>query len=435
MNFEYSPLTGFAIVMALIILLPRLMERLRLPAVLGFILTGILVGPAFFGVVEKDGPVITLLAEIGKLLFMFFVGFEIDLELFKKTRNRSMVFGFLTFIIPMVLGVALGRAFGYGWTAAILIGSIISSHTLLAYPILQRLGVVGNAAVAVTVSGTIFTDIAAMLVLAVAISIHQTGFSVRFLLIELVELAVFVPLVMFGLSKVARKAIIRYGQTPEVRVMVMLVVIVVAAEAARVIQLEGIVGAFLAGISLKRALRGKFAVEQLEVLAHSLFIPSFFLATGFLVDFAVMKQTILTQPLMVAGLLAATFGGKALAAWLTGLRFRFTRAETVTMASLSFPQMAATLASAVVGYEAFNAHGERLLDAGFVNAVVMLVIVSCVVGPILTARSAPRISGAPQVSPAAPEPITSTEAPYDAPSAGYHSHLPPPSVDQTRTPS
>lgn len=388
-------LTSFAIAMILIVLMPRLMERVKLPAVLGFIITGIVVGPTGLGIVKQDGPVIELLAELGKLLFMFFVGFEIDLELFKKTRNRSMVFGFLTFIIPLALGIALGRAFDYSWTASLLIGSIISSHTLLAYPILQRFGVLGNPAVAITISGTIFTDIASMLVLAVAVSIHQTGFSWNFLLVELVELAVFVPLVMFGLSKVARKAIIRYGQTAEVRVMIMLIVIAVASEAAHFIKLEGIVGAFLAGISIKRALRSKFAVEQLEVIAHSLFIPAFFLATGFLVNFGVMGNTVLSQPLLVLGLIAATLGGKSLAAWITGKCFHFQPAETLTMATLSFPQMAATLASAVVGYQALNAQGERLLDTGFVNAVVILVILTCVLGPILTERFASKLRLAP----------------------------------------
>lgn len=403
-------LTSFAIAMVLVVLMPRLMERVKLPAVLGFMIAGIIVGPAGLGIVKQDGPIIGLLSELGKLLFMFFVGFEIDLELFKKTRNRSMVFGFLTFIIPLAFGIVLGRAFDYSWTASLLIGSIISSHTLLAYPILQRLGVLGNPAVAITVSGTIFTDIASMLVLAVVVSIHLTGFSWNFLLVELLELAVFVPLVMFGLSKIARKAIIRYGQTPEVRVMIMLIVIAVASQAAHFIKLEGIVGAFLAGISIKRALRGKFAVEQLEVIAHSLFIPAFFLATGFLVNFGVMADTILGQPLMVLGLIAATFGGKTLAAWITGKCFHFQRAETMTMASLSFPQMAATLASAVVGYQAINSDGERLLDSGFVNAVVMLVIVSCVLGPILTERYAPRVTRQSDDPPISPDTQPTSEA-------------------------
>ena len=296
---HYSPLAGFVIASVSAIAMPRLMERLKRPAVLGYIAAGVLIGPAMLGVVQKDGAVITWLAEIGKLLFMFFVGFEIDLALFNSTRSRAVVFGSLTFTIPLTAGILLGRAFGYSWVASLLIGSIIASHTLLAYPVLQRLGVLGNEAV--------------------------------------------------------------------------------------------FVGAFLAGISLKRTLRGRFAVEQLEVTAHALFIPAFFLTTGFLVDFAIVKKTVLGQPGLVLALVGATLGGKWLAARLTGLCFGYARAEALTMASLSFPQMAATLASAVVGYQAVNGRGERLLDAGFVNAVVLLVIVTCVLGPLLTERFAARL--------------------------------------------
>jgi Kef-type K+ transport system membrane component KefB len=388
---HYSPLAGFVIASVTAIAMPRLMERLKLPAVLGYIAAGVLIGPAMLGVVQKDGAVITWLAEIGKLLFMFFVGFEIDLALFNSTRSRAVVFGSLTFAIPLTFGILLGRAFGYSWVASLLIGSIIASHTLLAYPVLQRLGVLGNEAVSVTISGTIFTDIAAMLVLAVAVSVHERGFTWSFLGTELLALAIFVPAILFGLSRLARKALVRFGQAPEVRLLIVMIAFALAAEGGRLIQLEGIVGAFLAGISLKRTLRGRFAVEQLEVTAHALFIPAFFLTTGFLVDFAIVKETVLGQPGLVLALIGATLGGKWLAARLTGLCFGYARAEALTMASLSFPQMAATLASAVVGYQALNGRGERLLDAGFVNAVVLLVIVTCVLGPLLTERFAARL--------------------------------------------
>lgn len=394
MHEHYSPLTGFVAAAVAAILLPRLMERLKLPAVLGFIAAGVVIGPAVSGVVLKDSPVMAWLAEIGKLLFMFFVGFEIDLGLFTKTRNRSLTFGFFTFIIPLLAGILLGRMCGYSWNASLLIGSIIASHTLLGYPIVQRLGLLGNQAVAVTISGTIFTDIAAMLVLAMTISVHRSGFSWSFVGLELVELAVYVPAVILGLSYIARRALLRYGDTPSGRAMIMLLAIVVAAEGARLIQLEGIVGAFLAGISVKRTLRGKFAVEELELIAHALFIPAFFLATGFLVDFLLIKKTVMSQPLMIISLIGATVGGKWLAALTTGRCFGYTGPETNTMASLSFPQMAATLASAVVGFQAVNGAGERLLDAAFLNAVVMLVIFTCVLGPILTERFGSQLAGA-----------------------------------------
>lgn len=383
-----SILTTFAIAMTLVVLMPRLMERLKLPGILGFIIAGFLLGPAALGLIKQDGAVISLLAELGKLLFMFFVGFEIDLDDFKKTRTRSLVFGTLTFLLPFAAGVLVGRLTGCGWNASLLIGSIIASHTLLAFPILQKLGLAQHPTVLMVVGGTIFTDIASMLVLAVTVSVHLSGFSWSFLARELLELAIFVPLILFGAGNLARKAIVRYGQKPELRVTIMLVVIVVCAEGARIINLEGIVGAFLAGIAVKRAVRGKFAVEQLEITSQALFIPAFFLTTGFLVDPVVLKQSITESPGMTFGLVAAVLGGKIAAAWLTGAIFHQTRHEVQTVASLSFPQMAATLASAVVGYQCINSHGERLLSASFVNAVVLVVIVTCVLGPILTERYA-----------------------------------------------
>src|SRR5690606_11615024 len=145
---------------------------------------------------------------------------------------------------PFAAGVAVALSFGKDLNAALLVGSIIASHTLLAFPILQKLGLTRHAAVVMVGAGTIFTDIASMLVLAITVSVHETGFSWRFLGLELLELAVFVPLVLFGAGSLARKALMRYGQTAELRVVVMLVVIALCAEGARLIRLEGIVGAF-----------------------------------------------------------------------------------------------------------------------------------------------------------------------------------------------
>ncbi|MEK7949211.1 cation:proton antiporter [Luteolibacter soli] len=388
-----SPLTTFGIAIGCSVLLPKLMERLRLPGVLGFILAGVLMGPNALGLIRADGPVIELLAELGKLLFMFFVGFEIDLDEFKKSRNRSATFGALTFLFPMAGGVLLGRVTGNGWNTSLLIGSIIASHTLLAFPIIQRLGLGQHPAVTTVVGGTIFTDIASMLVLALAVSVHQAGFSWGFLGMELLELAVFVAAIFLFAGSLARKAIIRWGDKPEIRVMIMLVVIAVCAEGASLIKLEGIVGAFLAGIAVKRAVRGKFAVEELEVISHALFIPAFFLTTGFLVNFQLLGETAVTRPGLVVGIVAALVVGKYIAAWLTTRIFGGTPAQTHLAWSLSLPQMAATLASAVVAYNTVNASGARLLDMPYVNASLVLVVITCVAGPILTQRFAGRVKG------------------------------------------
>ena len=409
-----SPLTKFAVAIGCSVLLPKAMERLRLPAVLGFIIAGVLVGPHALGLVSPDGPTIGLLAELGKLLFMFFVGFEIDLEQFKKSRNRSLAFGTLTFLLPLTGGVLLGRATGNNWNGALLIGSVIASHTLLAFPIVLRAGLGHHPAVTTVVGGTIFTDIASMLILAMTVSVHLAGFSWNFLGVQLLELAVFVTVILLFAGSLARKAIIQWGDKPELRVMIMLVVIAVCAEGASLIRLEGIVGAFLAGIAVKRAVRGKFAVEQLEVIAHALFIPAFFLATGFLVDFQLLGQTAINRPIPVFGLIGALVIPKYIAAWLTTSIFGGTRSETNLVWSLSLPQMAATLASAVVAYHTVNAAGERLLDITYVNASLVLVVATCVAGPILSQRFCKRVaSEAPEPLPASPgAPTEPAGAPY-----------------------
>jgi Kef-type K+ transport system membrane component KefB len=390
---HFSLLSRFALAIGAAVLLPKAMERVRLPGVLGFILAGILLGPNVLGAIKADGPTITLLAEVGKLLFMFFVGFEIDLDQFNKSRARSMGFGALTFLAPFAAGAFLARLTGTGWNGAFLVGSLIASHTLLAFPIVQRLGLASHPAVTMVVGGTIFPDIASMLVLALSVSVHLAGWSWRFFLVEMLQLAIYVPLVLFGAGTLARKAIIRYGTTPEARVMILLVVISLCAEGASFIRLEGIVGAFLAGIAVKRAVRGKFAVEQLEVTAHAIFIPAFFLTTGFLVNFRLLGETAVSRPGLVLGLVAALAAGKYLAAVLSALMFGGSRAQTALVWSLSLPQMAATLASAVVAYQTIDASGVRLLDESWVNATLVLVVVTCVAGPILSERSARRVLG------------------------------------------
>lgn len=254
---NFSLMTKLAIGLGMVILLPRLLERVRLPGILGYILAGVVLGPGATGVLKSDSESLTLWAELGKLLFMFFVGFEIDLEHFGQVRARAGLFGFFTFAFPFALAYGLGSALGYPWVSSLL----IASHTLLAHPILLRLGLFQREAILVAVGGTIFTDVASMLVLALAVSIHQTGFSWIFLLTEFLELAVYVVAVLFGLSKLARKLIIWFGDSAEARVCILLMLLAIAAQLAEMIKLEGIVGAFLVGIAVKRALRGKFGVR------------------------------------------------------------------------------------------------------------------------------------------------------------------------------
>jgi Kef-type K+ transport system membrane component KefB len=225
-----------------------------------------------------------------------------------------------------------------------------------------------------------------MIILAITVSIHQTGFSWGFLAAEGAELLVFVPLVLFGLSRFAAFLLRRIGSTQEARIGILLAFIIVCSEAAHLIHLEGIVGAFLAGLALKRVIPAGFDIESLELVSRTLFIPVFFVATGLLVDFGVLRDTVTSQWPLVFGLTGVLILGKWVAARLTGRFTGLDPASTSVVWSLSIPQMAATLASAVVGYQVRNAAGERLLDERFINATLFMVVVTCVIGPVLTGR-------------------------------------------------
>ena len=171
------PLARFSVAMLILFTVPPLCRRVRLPAVVGLLAAGVVVGPYGLGIAPKHGEVAHFFAEIGKLLLMFFAGLEIDLVQFNRTRNRSVGFGLLTFALPLTAGVLVGLAAGYPWVGAVLIGSLLASHTLIGFPIVGKLGRLRNEAVTVTVGATVFTDVAALLVLAVCIPIHAAGFA------------------------------------------------------------------------------------------------------------------------------------------------------------------------------------------------------------------------------------------------------------------
>jgi Kef-type K+ transport system membrane component KefB len=246
-------LVRFAIILAIFLLIPPLCRRVRVPAVVGLLLAGVALGPSGLHTLPNAAPVAEFFAEIGKLLLMFFAGLEIDLSQFRRTGGRSLVFGFLTFSIPLVVGAGVGLLAGYGWLAAVLIGSLLASHTLLGFPILQRMKLVTDEAVAVTIGGTVFSCLASLLVLAVCLPIHSSGFSAAVLAVQIGELIAYVLLVFVGLSALGRWLIGRMGDSKERQVTLILLIIALAGFGAEVIHLESIIGAFLAGLAVNRA--------------------------------------------------------------------------------------------------------------------------------------------------------------------------------------
>jgi Kef-type K+ transport system membrane component KefB len=385
------PLAKFAIVIAVIAGVPPLARRIGLPEMVGLLFFGVLLGPHVLGFFGEDRPVADFFAELGKLLLMFSAGLEIDVALFRKAQTRAVIFGLATTTVPLVLGTLISLAFGYPILPAVVVGSLLGSHTLLGLSIIRHLGATRLEPVIVTIGATVLSDTLSLIVFAVCISTYMTGFSITGLTVQLVEIAVFVPLILFGLSRVGSYALSKVRSNEDAEFVLMLGVMATAGVLADFINLPGIVGAFLAGLAVNAATRERAAKDKLDFFGKALFIPCFFVATGFLIDpIAFVHSVVVSFPLVV-GIVVALMLGKWIAAMVVGRAFDYLPATRLTMWALTLPQVAATLAAALVAYKTVNANDQRLLDERMLNAVLVLMLATSILGPILTERFAPRM--------------------------------------------
>ena len=386
------PLGRFALILAFVASVPFAARRCRLPNCVGFILVGVLIGPHLLGVVPQHEEIADFLADLGKLLLMFFVGLDIDLRQFVAQRTRAIEFGLLTFALPMLAGTAAGIAFGYSAVSSVLIESLLASHTLIGFPLVSDAHLAGRPSVAITVGATVLTDMLSLLVLAVCLSVHRHGFDAVALVVQVAELAAFAWIVVFGLTAPARWIAARLGANEEARFVVLLFVVCVAATLAEAIGLEGIIGAFLAGLAVNRSVTGTEARHRLEFVGRAFFIPAFFVVTGFLVDVAVLARTLVSGLPLVLAIVGGLIVSKWAAAEAAGRAWRLPVEDRGLVASLTLPQVAATLAAALVGYDAVNAAGQRLLDQRMLNTVLVLVVVTSILGPVFTEHYVRRLT-------------------------------------------
>ncbi len=378
--------------MALIVGIPPLARRARLPVVVGLLLGGIVIGPYGLGIFPVHHTVADFFAELGKLMLMFFAGMEIDLALFQRARNRSLLFGFCTTLIPQVLGTVVGLWFGLSLIPAVVLGSLLASHTLLGSSIVVRLGLTRLEPITITFGATMISDTLSLVVFAVCVSTYQSGFSVSGITLQLVEIAVFIPLILVGLSRLGAIALKKVEADENAYLVLLLAIVAVAGLLAQSINLPGIVGAFLAGLAVNEAVRDQPAKEKLEFFGNSVFIPIFFIVTGFLIDPVVFFQSIVDHFALVAAIIGALLVGKWLAVEIAGRAFAYTPVARKTMWSLTLPHVAATLAATLVAYDTFDPAGQRLIDKEVLNAVLVLMLTTAILGPVLTERFATRLA-------------------------------------------
>jgi Kef-type K+ transport system membrane component KefB len=377
-------LAKFAIVLALIVGVSALARRLRIPELVGLLVTGVLLGPDVLGLYGVNHPIVEFFADLGRLMLMFAAGLEIDVNLFRRTETRSVAFGLVTAMVPQLLGTAFGLAFGYHIIPAIVIGSMLASHTLISLPIITRLGALGLEPVVVTMGATMVSDTLSLIIFGICVSTYTTGFSTSGLVLQIVEVIIFVPLILIGLGRGSAWILSKLRDNQAGYFVTMLGIMVVAGVLADLINLPDIVGAFLAGGAVNAAVGDHPAKEKLEFFGKALFVPIFFVVTGFLIAPVAVARTIFGNFWLVAGIVACLILGKGIAAAVAGRAFGYGPRATLTMWAMTMPQVAATLAAAMVGYDTFNAAGERLLAEEIFNASLVLLVVTSLLGPVLT---------------------------------------------------
>jgi Kef-type K+ transport system membrane component KefB len=383
-----DPIIQFTILITAALVVQLTVERAHLPGLLGLLVLGVLLGPDGAGILA-EGPVVAMLGEIGLIYVMFIAGLEIDLRILREHRAAVVVFGLLAFTLSA--GPAMGGALlaGMGLAAAVLIGAVVSSHTLLAYPILMRLRLLRRLPVVTAVGGTLITDTLALLVLAVVLGAHRASAGASSWLLPLILLGALAALALWAVPRMSRFLFQRKGVSQAEKALFALAVLMLLATTAQLIGTDQILGAFLAGVAMNRVLAAREQLrEHLEFVGRMLFIPFFFIWTGTLLDVAVLAQGRGVW-IMAGALLGAVVFGKLAAAWITGSVVGFDWRDRLLMVGLTIPQAAATLAVTITAREA------GIFDATVVDAVIIVIFITCVVGPLLTARVGRRIAGDP----------------------------------------
>ena len=377
-----NPLAVLALLLGVSVVVPPLVRRLGMPDLVGLLVAGVLIGPHGLQWLNPSQPTVQLLSDGGVIYLLFLAGLEIDLAEFARIRQRSLRFGLLTFALPMLGGLLLGLGFGYSLLSAVLIGSILSSHTPLGYPIVRSYGAMREEAVTVAIGGTIVTDIAALVVLALCMGLAQGNLSALGVGWLLLRVGIYAALVVLVITRLGRSLVQRSVNNDSQLFVAVLLAVFLAALAAELAGVEKIVGAFLAGLAVNAVLPQGRVREQVIVVGASLFIPVFFIDLGLMLDLPVFARTMVGSPFALL-LIATLIGTKGLAAWWAGRFYGYGRAQILTMWSLSLPQVAATLAATFVGFRG------GLLDAQVLNGVLALMVVTASLGPWLTARAIP----------------------------------------------
>ena len=396
--FDFSlklPITDptwiFLLVLLIILFAPILLNRLRIPHIIGMILAGLVIGEHGFNILARDSS-FELFGKVGLYYIMFLAGLEMNMADFKQNRGKAVMLGLLAFIIPIMIGLVVNMTFlKYSLITSVLLASMYASHTLVAYPIVIRYGVSRHRSVSIAVGGTAVTDTLTLLVLAVVGGMFK-GESGGLFWVWLVVKVVFLGgLIMYLCPRIGRWFFRRYDDNV-MQFIFVLAMVFLGAGLMEFVGMEGILGAFLAGLVLNRLIpHVSPLMNHLEFVGNALFIPYFLIGVGMMIDIHVIFGH--GDALKVAGvMIAVALTGKWIACWLTQKIYKMGAIERELMYGLSNAQAAATLAAVLVGYNIILPNGERLLNDDVLNGTVLLILVTCVVSSFITERAARKIA-------------------------------------------
>ncbi|MBR6746151.1 MAG: cation:proton antiporter [Muribaculaceae bacterium] len=384
------PVAIFLIVLVIILMAPLLLNKLKIPHIIGMIVAGVVVGPYGFNILADDSS-FEIFGEVGLLYLMFLAGIEIDMYHLKLNLKRGLVFGALTFIIPMVMGaVASVYLLKIDWLTSILLASMYASHTLISYPVAARFGITKSPAVLISIVGTIIAVVGALLVLGGAINVyHEGGVNTGAIAWLFCKMMMYCAAVLYVYPRLTRYFFKTYSDNVTQYVYV-LAMVLLSALVAKLIGLEAVLGAFFAGLVLNRYIpTSSTLMSRIEFVGNALFIPYFLIGVGMMINVRVIGNV---ETLWVtAVMLVIALSSKWIAAWGAQKIYKMNGAERDVMFGLTTAHTAVALAVVTIGYNMVLPDGSRMMGETILNGTVLVILVTCAIAPIVTTRAAARI--------------------------------------------
>lgn len=385
-----DPTLIFLVVLLIILFAPIVMGRLRIPHIVGMVLAGMLIGKYGLNILVRDAS-FELFGRVGLYYIMFLAGLEMDMEGLKKNRMQVAMFGVASFLVPFLLMYVAGVGFMHLMpVAAMLLGCIMSSNTLVAYPIIGRYGLQRHRSVTLSVGGTMISLSLSLILLAAVVGAMGRSAGPWFWLWFVVKFAAYCSAVIFFVPRLVRWFLRRYSDAV-MQFTFILTMLFLCAALSDAVGLEGIFGAFFAGLVMNRFIpHVSPLMNRIEFFGNALFIPYFLIGVGMLINIRMLFTGMHIVALVVAVVALGTLG-KALAAYGTAWFFRLGWDSAHMLFGLTSAHAAGAIAMALVGMEIEVAPGQRLLTPDMLNAIVIMILFTCVISSVVTENSAKRL--------------------------------------------